>query len=916
MAADLEFRIGADLAEIRAALGSLRTDLQSIGRTAQSAGGENAFNGLQRSAQSAVGQIKTLVAGFVSLAAAIKLIGIADEFQNLNARLKLATQSVEDFARAQEALFRLSQETSSSLSETIGLYSRIAQATKDAGVGQEVLLGVVRTINQAVQLSGSSAQAAEAALVQLGQGLASGTLRGEELNSILEQTPALADAIAKGLNITRGELRKYGEEGKLTAQAVIDALQNQASRIDQEFSQLPLTFGRAVTQLSNSFQRLVGIFDQTSGATGGLAEVIKDLADFLASDEAVGSVIEFGAIWSRTFQQITEDVRSAVAIIRNGTRDIAGSGEDLVSIITRAFRELPVNLRATVQILTVTFAGMVDSFIADARLLKEVLAAVFTDDTIEEAVRRRNARVEAAKQAVVASIDDILAERARVLEDSRAVRETAEETRRLAARRNTSAAANAPGNFKRTISDKEQREADALRKAQIDAQEKLEKDSSDRQLAAVKAQFEDSAIAAQEYYRRREQLELEALDRAIAIERQRAQAGGADRVKAEAEITLLERRKTDVITQAARDRAAFERQLIQQLDQARAQGLENEGQTAAAARLRLELQYRDLLQRLEAEGNQTGVRLIQGLIDTGASKARFDELKRQADETLAQLDRRRQDIEARVRLGTTTPEQGRQEEVAATLSAIGSLTPVQEQLAQLAATLKDPALVAAANALGDALARIGERALPPIEQLKNELRATLADMQANIEKTVASAGVNALTNLFTDLATGSKTAGDALRDFVRGFITSMAQIAARALATYAVLQLLDAIYPGLGKTVAAAGSIGANVKHGGGMAGTGPIRRVNPLLFMGAPRYHAGGMVGLKSDERPAILQTGEEVLSRGDRRNQANGGGGVRVINVIDPSLVSDYMTSSAGEKAVLNVLQRNPGAVRQALV
>ena len=147
----------------------------------------------------------------------------------------------------------------------------------------------------------------------------------------------------------------------------------------------------------------------------------------------------------------------------------------------------------------------------------------------------------------------------------------------------------------------------------------------------------------------------------------------------------------------------------------------------------------------------------------------------------------------------------------------------------------------------------------------------------------------------------------------------MAQIAARALATFLVLQLLESIFPGAGKLVAGAGGASAAVKHKGGMVGgPGVRRRVNPLLFAGAPRFHDGGVVGLQPGEVPAILQTGEEVLAKNDPRNAANGGAqnnGYRIVNVLDPSLVSGYLESSAGERSVLNVISRNPGQVKQLI-
>ncbi|WP_373926602.1 tape measure protein, partial [Enterobacter hormaechei] len=83
-------------------------------------------------------------------------------------------------------------------------------------------------------ISGSSAAAAEGALIQLGQAFASGTLRGEELNSVLEGAPALAQAIARGLNVPIGKLRELGQAGQLSADQVVKALQNQAAAVDND----------------------------------------------------------------------------------------------------------------------------------------------------------------------------------------------------------------------------------------------------------------------------------------------------------------------------------------------------------------------------------------------------------------------------------------------------------------------------------------------------------------------------------------------------------------------------------------------------------------------------------------------------------------------------------------------------------
>lgn len=917
MAADLEIRIGAELTEIKGALASLRRDLTNAGRAADQAGSRQAFRGVQSGAQAALAQVRNLVGAFAALGGAIAIIRQADELTTLSARLRLVTKDAEEFAAVQERVFDLAQRSRAPLSATVDLYARIANSTKDAGVGQETLLQVVETINQSVALSGAGAQAAEAALVQLGQGLGSGTLRGEELNSVLEQTPALADAIAKGLGITRGELRKYGEEGKITSQAVINALLSQRDAVASQFAQLPVTVGQATTQVGNSLQRLLGVFNETTGATGGLASVLSDFAAYLASDEVTGAVVEFAATWGNALRQIVDDFGEAVAIIRQNTGDIVGTGEDAVSLLTRAFRELPVNLRTSIQLATIAVASGFDRIVAAATFAKEALAAVFNDDSIEAAARRYEQRLRIIQEAARSSADDALRERDEALNSAKQARDEAVRTRERA---RTTQLGTSRGTFKTSPNNAAQKEADQLRKAQIDAEEKLLKDAQQRELQILQDSYDDKLISAANYFATRQRLEIEALDQQIAVERQRAAAGGVERVKAEAEIASLEARKTEIVRQGARARAEAERSIARELEQVEIQRLENQGQAGEAARLRLEAQYRDLIARLKAEGKTESVAIIESLINTGASQAQFQEIQRQFDETLARLRARQQSIADQQKTGGISTDTAQEQTRLVNQEELARLQGLQTQLAALAADPNAlPGVKRGAEEAAAAIRQLSIDSATGLDAAAISLRASLANMEASFAQAATSQGVDALAGLFTDLASGTKSAGDALKDFVRGFVQSMAQIAARALATYLVLQLLDAIYPGLGK--AAAAGMSAGVKHSGGVVGQGgTVRRVNPMLFAGAPRYHSGGVVGLKPDERPAILQTGEEVLARNDPRNVMNGGGGqgsqgqgVRVVNVLDPSLVSGYLESAAGERAVLNVIGKNPGQVRQ---
>lgn len=210
-----------------------------------------------------------------------ELIKIADTWNNLHGRLKLVTESAAQLADVEQRLFAVAQNTRVGYEETATLYARIARSTQEMNLGQEKTITITDTINKSLIVSGSSAQAADAALVQLGQGFASGALRGQELNSVLEQAPRLAEAIADGMGVTVGQLRKLGEEGELTAEAVAQALVSQSAAVTAEFEKMPKTVGQALTVLNNKIGLYISGADQATSFTATLAEGIISLADNL-----------------------------------------------------------------------------------------------------------------------------------------------------------------------------------------------------------------------------------------------------------------------------------------------------------------------------------------------------------------------------------------------------------------------------------------------------------------------------------------------------------------------------------------------------------------------------------------------------------------------------------------------------------
>ncbi|MFL0349735.1 tape measure protein [Stenotrophomonas lactitubi] len=252
-------------------------------------GADEVAAGFRRVAFEAVG----LTSALVAVKAAV---GKADEWTNLNNRLRLVTQGQAQFAAAQADVVRIASAARQPLGATAELYQRIAMNQEALGLSGGELARVVETISKTMVISGTSAAGADAALVQLGQAFASGTLRGEELNSVLEQAPALAQAIAKGLNVPIGKLRELGAAGKLSSQQVITALQSQAGAVDEAFGKMSATVGQSLTLFNNNLQVMIGRADEATGASQALAAGIGALGNNLQMVAVAGAAVASGPL--------------------------------------------------------------------------------------------------------------------------------------------------------------------------------------------------------------------------------------------------------------------------------------------------------------------------------------------------------------------------------------------------------------------------------------------------------------------------------------------------------------------------------------------------------------------------------------------------------------------------------------------
>ncbi|MCE2631956.1 tape measure protein [Acinetobacter baumannii] len=225
-------------------------------------------------------QLAGYMAGLVTVGAAVSKM---DTYTGLQNRLKLVTNNQVELNKATEDTFRIAQKTYSAWDSVLQVYQRFSDNAKTLNLTMDDTARLTETVSKAVAISGASAEAADAALVQFGQALASGTLRGEELNSVMEQTPALAKAIAQGMGITVGELRSVAAEGKITSQEIVKALKNVQNDVDALFAKTDITIGQSLTLLNNEITKFVGEAGQGSGAAQALSGSIQVLAENLES---------------------------------------------------------------------------------------------------------------------------------------------------------------------------------------------------------------------------------------------------------------------------------------------------------------------------------------------------------------------------------------------------------------------------------------------------------------------------------------------------------------------------------------------------------------------------------------------------------------------------------------------------------
>ncbi|SDY23938.1 tape measure protein [Nitrosomonas sp. Nm58] len=938
------------------------------------------------------------------LSAAISLpvfTQLAESYKEINALLKIAAESQDDFNESQRQTKAIALETGQSLDSIAELYTKLRI---NAGLASDESTKLTNIIARVTRIGGRG-PGVDAAIFQLQQGLASGTLRGEELNSVMEQTPALAKAIADGLGVNIGQLRKIAEQGGLTTEVVRDALFKMESDIDRQFSKLPLTTSRAFQNIRTQAIVALGKLDERLGITEGFANTLQAIANnmqtvialvaggvtaltavFLASAGGSGTLAtglagvlvglkallspiglvaaSLGALTTFIIANIDKTVEfegkttTLGAVVSATWRTIKDTVADTLSAISQAVGLSGQNLNNTFRTLGSAARGMFDALldtvngfvtavftglrligratgITAASLYQQFRAAItntrtlftalaqdvkkalsgqdFSFDQVGNALTKgltdasveannfKNALIEAYEVeaqfaengGVLSALKKGIAAR---LQDTQAVTDEFQPRKQFAGSVDGGSAA---------ASKAAVRAAQELAKARQDLEnalfqqaKRLADDQAQREIEPTRELFQFKAINADEYYARLNRLQTDLTDREIAeLERQKAirqqiidspQSSEADRLTALAEIAqitasqaIAERELNAQRSKVANEIAGLEatrlksqQDFIAELErEAFLSGLSNEERETAVLFMEAEKRgIQDINKLLELQGR---------IRDNNLAKRRAEEILRQQNQIFESVQRGVQNAFADGLYRVARGEGG-----------------ITEILA----------------AIGDSMMRA----------LSNSLAGGFTDIFFNLFGRQGKDGQSAPAGIFSGLFSG-------LSEGLNGLLGSLKK------GLSGIFSSLKGLFSGGGSGIGGffSGLFSAFSGKGfaeGGYTGEGGKFQPAGVVHAGEYVFSAASVrrLGLAALDNLHRLSKGAPV-PRGSRLGYAEGGlvgelalspaaaptvnQSVRIVNSIDPRVTKDFLTSSEGEKVILNIISRNNAALKQAL-
>ena len=228
-----------------------------------------------------------------------QVVNYADSYTGMVNKLKLVTTTQTELSRAMSDTHQIAQGTASDWSGVVDVYTKFQKISDRLGLSQKEVARITETVTKSVGMSGASADEAQRSLIQFSQGLSLGVLRGQDLNSVMQQTPGLTDAIAKGMGVTSDKLKQMGADNVLTTESVVTALKKVADSVDEEYAKTATTVASSFNLIKNESIRMVGEFDSATGASAKFVQGMTVLSQNM--DTVTNTLMIGGAYMAGTY---------------------------------------------------------------------------------------------------------------------------------------------------------------------------------------------------------------------------------------------------------------------------------------------------------------------------------------------------------------------------------------------------------------------------------------------------------------------------------------------------------------------------------------------------------------------------------------------------------------------------------------
>ena len=268
------------------------------------------------SANKLLSTVKRIVAAAAGFTIGKELLNLSDEMTQTTARLNLMNDGLQTTDQLNQMIYESAQRARTSYLATADVVAKLGQRAGDAFGSSAEVVQFAENLNKQFVIAGASQQEIASASLQLTQALGSGVLRGEELNAVFEAAPNVIQTIADYLDVPIGKIREMAADGEITAGIVKNAMLSATDSINEQFEQMPMTWGQAWTVMKNA-------------ATDSMSDVMEELNEVLNSDS--GQAIMEGLIAG--FEVLSDVAAGAIDLLASGADFVVNNWDYIYPIL-------------------------------------------------------------------------------------------------------------------------------------------------------------------------------------------------------------------------------------------------------------------------------------------------------------------------------------------------------------------------------------------------------------------------------------------------------------------------------------------------------------------------------------------------------------------------------------------------------